>query len=288
MIDVLICTVGTSLKQNIDNLRSNNTEDNPLNTRFIEAYDEAQWQSIGNTLRGLDPQNRLCGAEINSIDSISRHRNLIGENTQIFFLHSDTDDGENISRILCAYYAGRSEAIRVEELQDADPKAFRTKGLRNLAKQMCKIIHENQVLRSRNCAINATGGYKAQIAIAVLIGQALRVPVYYKHERFDEVIEFPPMPVSLDFQLWMRVSGLLYALDGTSEPLKRSEYSEIIDNENSVESLINTEQIDGVDYIELSPVGQIFHEAYREQFSSSRDRILPPPVPPYEKRDPRW
>lgn len=47
--------------------------------------------------------------------------------------------------------------------------------------------------------IDATGGYKAQIAIAVMFGQALGVDVIYKHESFGNIIDFPPMPVSLDF-----------------------------------------------------------------------------------------
>ena len=81
------------------------------------------------------------------------------------------------------------EAREIDDLQDADPKRFRTKGLRNLAKVVCGVIRD---YGAANCAINATGGYKAQIAIAVLMGQALGVPVYYKHERFDEIIAFPP------------------------------------------------------------------------------------------------
>jgi len=36
-------------------------------------------------------------------------------------------------------------------------------------------------------AINATGGYKAQIATTALIGIALDIAVYYKHERFNEM-----------------------------------------------------------------------------------------------------
>src|SRR5438093_1489422 len=82
--------------------------------------------------------------------------------------------------------------------------------VRNLAKAVCQIIRDHG---ASSCAINATGGYKAQIAIAVLMGQALGVPVYYKHERFDEIIAFPPMPVALDFEVWMRLSGLLFALE---------------------------------------------------------------------------
>ena len=89
------------------------------------------------------------------------------------------------------------------------PRRFRTKGLRQLARELCKILRERTPAA---CAINATGGYKAQIAIAVLLGQAIGVPVFYKHELFPEIIAFPPMPVALDFELWMRASGMLFDL----------------------------------------------------------------------------
>ena len=45
------------------------------------------------------------------------------------------------------------------------------------------------------------------------MGQALDIPVYYKHERFDAIIGFPPMPVALDFSIWQRASGMLMALN---------------------------------------------------------------------------
>src|SRR5262249_58954322 len=113
------------------------------------------------------------------------------------------------------------EAVEVADLQDADPKRFRTDGLRNLARAVCKVVRDHS---ASACAINATGGYKAQIAIAVLLGQALGVPVYYKHERFSEIIAFPPLPVALDFEVWMRASGMLYELERNPQPTPAALY----------------------------------------------------------------
>src|SRR5437773_1205753 len=83
----------------------------------------------------------------------------------------------------------------------------RTRALRTPARRICAVVRERSAAA---CALNATGGYKAQIAVAVLLGQALGVPVYYKHELFSEIIAFPPLPVALDFEVWMRASGMLY------------------------------------------------------------------------------
>src|SRR5437764_255973 len=83
-------------------------------------------------------------------------------------------------------------------------------------------------------------------AVAVLLGQALGIPVYYKHELFSEIIAFPPMPVALDFEVWMRASGLLTALerDGLAP---RSEFEE--DWDERYESLVTAEDIDGVAWL---------------------------------------
>jgi len=44
-------------------------------------------------------------------------------------------------------------------------------------------------------------------------------------------------------------------------------------------------EIDGEQYLELSPTGQIFHETLQHRFNSVRDLVLPPPAP--AKRPPR-
>src|SRR5207237_5612422 len=103
----------------------------------------------------------------------------------------------------------RVEPRCVPGLQDANAREFRTRGLRNLARLLASTLRE---YGPEYCAINATGGYKAQIAIAVLLGQALQVPVYYLFERFPEIISFPPMPVSLDLDLWTEHADLFTAL----------------------------------------------------------------------------
>ncbi|MCI0457635.1 MAG: putative CRISPR-associated protein [Gemmataceae bacterium] len=299
---ILICTVGTSLfKPNLEGLPTpdgytawaerarKQGELDPPSLEAVnalrEAYANKDPRLIADVLRRLSPASRTCGAEINSIASMIDKEYVPGD-CGLFFLHSDTTDGRSIADILKSYYQGKGhapvETIDVPDLQDQDPKRFRTKGLRNLARKICGVIRERSATA---CAINATGGYKAQIAIGVLLGQAIGVPVYYKHELFSEIIAFPPMPVALDFEVWMRASGMLYDLERTSEPTSAAIYADEWDEK--YESLIERIQIDGQDYLELSPTGQIFHETFRERFRTARDQVLPPSVPPAQKRPPR-
>jgi putative CRISPR-associated protein (TIGR02619 family) len=284
---ILICTVGTSLFQpNLENLRKelcNNTIKDKYKL-LAKFYENKNLKGIASELSRLDANDRICGAEINSIASII-DKAYIRNNCGLFFLHSDTQDGHQIATILKEYYLLREhspvETVQVTDLQDDDPKRFRTKGLRNLAREICKIIRQYSPAA---CAINATGGYKAQIAVGVLLGQAIGVPVYYKHERFSEIIAFPPLPVALDFEVWMQASGMLSDLARSSDPVPAKDYED--DWDEKYESLIERIEIDGQVYFDLSPTGQIFHDTFRERFRSIQDRVLPPPALKGEKKDP--
>jgi putative CRISPR-associated protein (TIGR02619 family) len=281
----LITTVGTSLFfPNLAGLKADDS--NPSRRELAAAYAARDWTGVSARLSGLPGTDRLCGAEINSTASLLA-KGYADARANLVFCHSATEDGHAIGLVLTEYYrrAGHPvvEAREIADLQDADPRRFKTHGLRNLAKAVCKVIRD---YGAAHCAINATGGYKAQIAVAVMMGQALGVPVYYKHERFDEIIAFPPMPVALDFEAWMRLSGLLFALDREETWPAASLEPEVADSE-ILESLVERVEVDGVDYLELSATGQIFHETFRERFRSRRDAVLPPPVPAAQRRPPK-
>lgn len=284
--NTLLCTVGVSLfYPNLSGLIKG-SQDNQAHVALADAYSEKNWQEVATQLRKIGPTERMCGAEINSVTDLLRQGFI--EKGLLHLIHSHTDDGTAIATILQSYFTAddwQVEVHCVEGLRDDDPKSFRTQGLRNLAKIFGARVNESGV---DFCAINATGGYKAQIAIAVLMGQALNIPVYYKHERFNFIISFPPMPVSLDFSLWQSASGMFMALskDNACEPWKRFED----DWNERFEPLVNREKIDGVDYLELSATGQIFHETFRIRFRQSKEKketSLPRPATEEEKESPK-
>ncbi|MDJ1168904.1 putative CRISPR-associated protein [Roseofilum sp. BLCC_M154] len=304
----LICTVGTSLfYPNLVNLptpdkyenwlqRQPESDRTHLSPEFVEklrlAYDKLQeeakpgsgsdrtYQTLAELLAELPETTRLCGAEINSISDLIA-REYCQSNCQLYFCHSATDSGRQIATILTHYYRAKKYPValpqEIVDLQDENPKRFRTKGLRNLAKKISQIVRERG---SEFCAINATGGYKAQIAIAVLMGQALEIPVYYKHERFSEIIAFPPMPISLDFELWQKNTGVLQALE-REDMLSWDSLEE--DWDEKMEVTVERETIDGKVFVEMSPTGQIFHDTFKNRFDASKDEVLPSPVAQKDK-----
>ncbi len=266
----LICTIGTSLfSSNLSRL--SDTDPDSTLAALAQAYARKDWQHVAELLHERQPTERLCGVEINSVaDLLSK--NYVDKGS-VHLLFSDTEDGGNIAAVLENYFTLDNWTVRthrVEGLKDEDPKAFRIRGLRNLAKILGERVRETG---ADYCAINATGGYKAQIAIAVLMGQALEIPVYYKHERFDEIIPFPPMPVALDFELWERASGMFRVL---SQPTAGEPWEQFREDwDERFEPLVNREKIDGTDYLELSATGQIFHDTFRFRFQRHKAARLP-------------
>lgn len=258
----LLCTVGTSLFGNLGRL-SEDSPDSPPNWQALrQAFDKGEWNRLARELATLPPAARVCGAEINTVEEVRKKGWLTLEH--LIFLVSDTPHGENTGKLLKAYFQQRRElGLRavdccvVENLQDERPRDFKTHGLRNLVRRAGEYI---QKAGGPGCvAIDATGGYKAQIAIALLVGQALNIPVSYKHERFSEIIDFPPLPVTFDDQIFARNADLLTDFE-RGEALSASELGPLDDK---LRVLLTEVSVNGESVYELSPIGQIYLTGFR-------------------------
>lgn len=269
-VHTLICTVGTSLATNLKQKVSS-----PERHEFGQlaaAFEKGDLKRVSQTLLKLSPSERLCGAEVNTISQLLEQKELAVE--QIYFLVSDTQEGALIGEIL-RLYAMRNRRwqlrqVYVETIEDLndDPVRFSSKGLRNLVRKIGEII-----LKAGGpefVAIDATGGYKAQIAIAVIVGQALGIPIFYKHEKFSTIIDFPPLPVSLDYSLLAENAHLLHVLERGE--LIASE--DIIFKDKRIKVLLNWVDIDGQRWCELSPFGQIYLTSFRIK-NPKRPELVP-------------
>ena len=100
----------------------------------------------------------------------------------------------------------------VNNLQSNDPRAFQ-QGLRNLVRKIAGLyrIHKSE---GEQVLLNATGGYKAQISFAGLIGQVFGIPVFCQFEAFPRAIKLPPLPVSFDLDDWLAYRHVFDALEG--------------------------------------------------------------------------
>lgn len=264
MRNTLICTVGSSFLSNV----KYKPDDHPIKQAIIQQ----NWQELILFLLNLDPTDRDCGAEVNSIYSICT-KNILEDKFRLVFFVSDTPDGHLIGDILQRYYQNSKNPIKFETVEtkvligltDENIKSFQQQGLKNLVIEISTLARN---FSPETLVINATGGYKAQISFAGMIGQALSIPVYYLFEKFSEVIELPPQPVSLDLGLWLENYDLFNDLE-ESDVIQADELPN-----DSISLMLDAEPENSGYWITLSAMGKLFHERCRFQFAKQETAIL--------------
>lgn len=267
MKSTLICTVGTSLFNNLKNA----TEE-PVK----QAFEEKNFNQLALLLLERKNTDRLCGAEINSIASIC-DKGLLEDRLRLIFLVSDTEDGKKTGDLLKLYYDNTSNPLGFEKvevrvlegLRDDSVKDFKQRGLKNLVRE---ISTEVRNFSPEAIAINATGGYKAQISFAGMIGQALGIPVYYLFERFSEVIELPPQPVALDLAFWLNNYVVFEQLE-SEQTIEKSKIEGNIDSDY-FQALVDEELLGNESAVSLSAMGVLFNERSRLQFAKQEKTLL--------------
>ncbi|HEX2958397.1 MAG TPA: putative CRISPR-associated protein [Chitinispirillaceae bacterium] len=272
----LLNTVGTSLLTNCTR-----APDSELK-QFIAS------KNVQGTIAELlnHPSASSLSAELNSITSIIQH-NYLSIRQRCLFLVSDTPEGRFIGAVLKEYYSSGKSTLRFEEteyqvidgLNDNDIRQFRNTGLRNLVRLIGK---ETRKTGAANIIINATGGYKAQISFAGMIGQALGIAVAYMHEKFSDVILLPPQPVNLDMEFWLENGEDFFALNnGTA--ISEQDY---LQRDSRFGPLIESIEGNGELLTALNATGQLFHETFSEKFAHKHEGLLPKPcmVAPENKK----
>jgi CRISPR/Cas system-associated protein Csm6 len=105
MRNTLICTVGTSLFSNLSRLSKE--EDNEIFINIKNHFDNSNWVELSKSLQELKPTERLCGAEINTIEEAKKKKWLQLEN--LILLVSETEAGKNTGYLLEKYFEGRND-----------------------------------------------------------------------------------------------------------------------------------------------------------------------------------
>ncbi len=231
-----------------------------------ETLDLRQLSKRLSALEWSDPQS---GAELNSLHLLQRAGHITID-CHIHYFLSDTPEGELVGKALQNQIgAERVHLHKVPGLDPRNPLEFAKKGLPNLAAAQCRVVHG---LEHGYCALDATGGFKAQSAIAVTLGQALQIPVYYRHERFQQIIALPPLPVALDTVLWLDNASLFF--DIAEDP---TTYPELPKNPR-IQSLIDWMHEDDEYLIGLNSTGVIFHHAMMLRWPEQSQLQLPKPA----------
>ncbi|GHG09783.1 hypothetical protein GCM10017783_22870 [Deinococcus piscis] len=240
----IISTVGTSLLGNLNNPRRNPSG-------LTDPYD----------LLRANPQE--ASAEANAVTRLAQ------EGDDLVFLHSDTEESERCAAALNRYFAEQGHRTRMERIVGLsyNEKGFVSHGLRELVRLLSREIR----LASRShkpAHLNATGGFKAEIAYATALGLMFGVPVSYIHEKFDDVITLPATPIAWDYSLFAWYRDFFEWID--AEPRPTAEVKTRLTALPDTVALLLEE--DG-EHTFLSPLGEAYLEAYRGE-ADQRQKVM--------------
>ncbi|MCP9456140.1 MAG: putative CRISPR-associated protein [Nitrospira sp.] len=239
-----------------------------------QAYDDQHRVHLLSAIQQLPEDDRKLGAELTSVRSLIK-QGIVSPGDQLVFLVSDTREGVFVGTVLAEIgrrWGFQTESQVIKKLQGDDPKSF-AQGLRNLVKEIAA-RYRNASRVGQPFAINATGGYKAQISFAGLIGQVFGVPVYYQFESFPTAIELPALPVSFAFDDWLAYRPVLEALDeGEGGKFLRADDSRLKTLPDRLKVLVEISQ----GLATLSALGTLYHEGFRDRFRAQADSLLPKP-----------
>lgn len=219
-------------------------------------------------------EQKAC-AETNSLSHLLERVEAKPNETKLLFFHSETLEGELCAGVLQSYYNDKgfsAEKQVVPSVVHGQHKLFQTQGLRNLVQNLAKHVRMAHQ-EGAEVHINATGGFKAEIAYATLVGLLFDTPVYYIHDTFKRLIQMPPAPISWDLSLLAEYDTLLDWLEKNDTcPLLevkeffQKEYHQDWDSDPSltkIKLLLEEETTDGTALVALSPPGEAYYEAYK-------------------------
>ncbi|MCS7183242.1 MAG: putative CRISPR-associated protein [Thermoanaerobaculum sp.] len=281
MRNVLVATVGTSVLTNFREMRAAKSfeawvETQPEDERatlanhraaLMEAAQDLErrrFEQAALVLACFSAIPRVLGAEVASVEALLREPPY-QQLSQVLLLTSDTEEGTNAGRFLSHYLRLRFElttkARKVSELRDDQPGLFRTAGLRQLVVELARAVRE---CGAHKMVIDATGGYKAQVAVAVAFGQVFHIPVVYRFERFAEIIEIPPLPMALDWDFLQTHRDLLEQSPISRAVLEAHFGSQLTEaNPEFARFAVALAGPDNQGNFALSPSGQLLLEALR-------------------------
>lgn len=223
-------------------------------------------QQLANYLRHTD-----AGKAAAETNSLSR---LLQKGDHVIFLHSHTDEGKQCAEALQRHYEAQGYGARLRDVPDLSyaESRFKMRGLRSLVATLIDLMrHERQ--QGRQVLINATGGFKAEIAYATLVGLLFDVPVYYIHEAFRDIIEMPPTPIGWDYTVVAECEDFFEWLESDLRPSAEVDVQlRGLPDEIRYEIRLLLAEEEG--YTLLSPTGEAFYEAYRERMRQAESVSL--------------
>ena len=241
---LIINTVGTSLLGNAKRL---NLE-----------YD-------AEILEYLNRAPRAASAETNALDR------LLEEGDRAVLLYSQTSEGKRCAELIQTHIQRtyRCETEEVQGLSYAE-RGFVQYGLKNFVQALAKYIRAAK-RDGLEPIINATGGFKAEIAYATAVGLVFKTPVKYIHEKFGDIVTLPVTPFGWDSSIFALNKPFFDWIEDEPRLTQdvKSRLPGLVDGE--AVSMLLEDANDGATM--LSPLGEAYLNAFRYEEESNRIEI---------------
>ncbi len=240
MSTVILTTVGTSLLAN--------------------ARREG-WAQDKEILAFLERDPKKASAEMNALLRIWQ------KGDEVVWLHSDTEEGARAAALLERFWQQQGVPCRRVRIAGLayEAQGFADYGLKNFVRTLAGEVRK-AARRQQEVIINATGGFKAEIAYATALGLVFKVPVCYIHEMFQEIVTLPPSPFGWDNALIAWDEGFFDWID--AEPRPTAEVRSRAARMGEEVEVLLEDTPDG--YTMLSPLGQAYYEAFKAQLEQAQ------------------
>jgi len=249
----ILTTVGTSLLNNRNRPWANRRPHEPLPEDRVA--DEWLKQVKFNDDRE-DPLSVVTvSAETHTWYRLGVFDDQESKNCLLVLIHSNTEDGEFCAKRLVTLATSKgiqAKSVCVDSLNHSEGKTF-NRGLRQLARVIGEEIRKGQM--TGGVEIAATGGFKAEIAIANLVGAVSDTPVHYIYQEFSSIVTIAPIPVALRSDWIGDGAGLklLKAFESSSDLISISKIENLLKQD---ERLLTLLEIDG-DCVGLNLLGEL-------------------------------
>ncbi len=243
MYRVILTTVGTSLLTNPDRPWSGWRHKQPL----------PDGDTVNSWIRGADPVK--ASAETHTWFRLGLYDADERGKIEVVLIHSQTPDGQFCAECLVAAASAigmQARRRQVEGLDYSDGQKF-NRGLRQLARIIGEEIKRGRAAGAVELA--ATGGFKAEIAIANLVGAVSETPVHYIYQEFSSIVTIEPIPVALRADWIGSGAGrkLLEAFEDSRDVISTSRIESLMKQD---ERLLTLVEVDG-EHAALTLLGEL-------------------------------